>query len=67
MHVRASCTTSLLVHSEANAAEMAKLKRGSFLGDMYKVREIMIQRRKEKAEEEVHDESSEVEDAGNIF
>jgi len=28
------------------------MKRGSFLGDMYKVREIMIQRRKEKAERE---------------
>lgn len=34
------------------AAEIERLKKGSFLGDMYKVREIMIQRRKEKAERE---------------
>ena len=40
------------------AAEIAKLKRGSFLGDMYKVREIMIQRRKEKAEQEEREKAA---------
>lgn len=40
------------------AAEIAKLKRGSFLGDMYKVREIMIQRRKDKAEQEEREKAA---------
>lgn len=37
---------------------MAQLKRGSFLGDMYKVREHMIQRRKEKAEQEEREKAA---------
>lgn len=37
---------------------MTRMKRGSFLGDMYKVREIMIERRKEKAEQEAREKAA---------
>ena len=35
---------------QLTAEEIAEAKRGSFLGDMYRIRDAMIARRKEKAE-----------------